>query len=148
MGSSATVLTADREYDGKRRLGGIVLWAWCDVLAIAWGVLLIVLAFTDHDRGSSADPNQVFGHYTLVHDQGVGIIGFVGIPALIALLLLPLLYFKSMRRSHWADRLATGLVVVTCLQCLGALIIEGIVALPAAVLTVAAVAFAPLYPPA
>jgi hypothetical protein len=147
MGSSATV-PVEREYDGKRRIAGIVLWVWCDVLAIASGVLLCVLAFTDHDRGSTADPNQVFHHYTLVHDQGVGIIGFVGIPALIALLLAPLLYLKSTRRSHGADHLATGLVVVSCLQCLGALIIEGIVALPVAVLTVAAVSFAPLHPPA
>ena len=144
----ANLLVRDRDYDGKRRIAGIVAWLWCDVFAIAWGVLLIVLAFTDHDRGSTANPNQVFHHYTLVHDQGVGIIGFVGIPALIALVLVPLLYLKSTRRSHWADHLATGLVVVTCLQCLGALIIEGIVALPAAVLTVAAMALAPLYPPA
>jgi hypothetical protein len=45
MRSSAIVSAADREYDGKRRLAGILLWVWCDVLAIAWGVLLIVLAW-------------------------------------------------------------------------------------------------------
>ncbi len=95
MGSSAIVPVEEREYDGKRRIAGMLVWVWCDALAIAWGVLLIVLAFTDHDRGSTADPNQVFHHYTLVYDQGVGIIGFVGIPALIALLLVPLLYLKT-----------------------------------------------------
>jgi hypothetical protein len=122
-------------------------WAWLDLAALAWGLLLVLLAFTDHDRGSTSDPDQAFHHYTLVHDQGVGIIAFVGIPAAVSLVLLGLLYRKSTRGSYWVDRLAWTLAGLSCVACLVGLVIEGLVVVPAAVLTVWAVAITPLNRP-
>jgi hypothetical protein len=121
-------------------------WAWLNGAAFAWGVLPVVLALTVHDRGTAADPDGVFHHYTLVHDAGPGILGFVGAPAVISLVLLPLLHLKSTRRSHLADRAAWSLAGVSCLISFAGLITIGVAMLPVAVLTVCAVATAPLGP--
>ena len=118
-----------------------------NLAGLAWGLLLVALALTDHNRGSASDPDQVFHHYTLVHDQGVGILAFVGLPAAISLVLFGLLYRKSTRGGYWVDRLAWTLVVISCLACLVGLVIEGLVVAPAAVLTVWAVAITPLNRP-
>ena len=120
-------------------------WAWLDLAALAWGLLLVALALTDHNRGSAADPDQVFHSYTLVHDQGVGILAFVGLPALISLVLLGLLHRKSTRGGRLVDRLAWSLAVLSSVACLVGLVIEGIVVVPAAALTVWAVAATPMH---
>jgi hypothetical protein len=88
----------------------------------------------------------VFHSYTLVKDAGPGVLGFVGAPALISLVLVPLLLVKTTRGSHGADRAAWFLTVVSCLVCVVGLIVEGVVMLPAAALTVCAAASAP-FPP-
>ena len=119
-------------------------WVWLDIGAFAWGLLLIVLAFTDHDRGSSADPEGIFHKYTLYHDVGPAIMPFVALPAIVSLILLVLLHLKSTRYSTAADRAAWALVVITCLAAFAGLIVEGIVVIPAAVLIVCATATAPL----
>lgn len=126
---------------------GVQKWVWFDLAAFAWGVLLVVLAFTDHDRGSKSDPMAIFHHYTLVHDAGPGVLVFVGAPAMIAVLLVPLLIRKTTRRSYNADRAAWWLTGTSCVLCFVGLLVEGIVVLPAAVLTVCAVAMAPFGPP-
>ena len=122
------------------------LWVWFIGLAFAWGVVIVVVAFTVHNRCSESDPDCVFHSYTLVKDVGPGILGFVGAPALISLVLAPVLHVKTTRGSHGADRAAWVLTVVSCLICLLGLIVEGVVMLPAAALTVCAVASAP-FPP-
>jgi hypothetical protein len=121
-------------------------WVWFISLAFVWGVAIVVFAFTVHNRCEGSDPGCVFHSYTLVEDAGSGVLGFVGAPAIISLLLVPLLYVKTTRRSHGADRAAWSLAVLSCLICLVGLIVEGIVMLPAAALTVCAVATAP-FPP-
>ena len=113
---------------------------------MAWGILPVVLALTVHDRGSTADPDSVFHHYTLVHVAGPAVLGFVGAPAFISLLLLPLLHLKSTRRSHVADRAAWSLAGLSCLLSFAGLITSGVAMLPVALLTVCAVATAPLGP--
>jgi hypothetical protein len=122
------------------------LWVWFISLAFVWGAAIVVFAFTVHNRCSEADPDCVFHSYTLVKDVGPGILGFVGAPAVISLVLVPLLHMKTARRSHGADRAAWVLTAVSCLICVLGLIVEGVVMLPAAVLTVCAVATAP-FPP-
>jgi hypothetical protein len=122
------------------------LWVWFIGLAFASGVGIVVFAFTVHNRCIESDPDCVYHSYTLVKDAGPGVLGFVGIPAVISLLLVPLLHMKTTRRSHRADRAAWFLTVVTCLVCFVGLIVAGVVMLPAAALTVCAVAAAP-FPP-
>jgi hypothetical protein len=126
------------------RFARVPRWVWLDVAAFAWGVLLIVLAFTDHDRGSNADPDGIFHKYTLFHDVGPAILPFVALPAIVSLVLLGLLHLKSARHSYAADRAAWALVVFTCAVCFVGLIVEGIVVVPAAALIVGAAATAPL----
>jgi quinol-cytochrome oxidoreductase complex cytochrome b subunit len=136
----------DRSGGTGQRLSrvGVPRWVWLDVAAFLWGVLLVVLAFTDHDRGSAADPDAIFHHYTLVHDAGPAVLLFVGAPAVISLVLLGLLHRKSTRHSHLADRWAWTLTALSCAVCFVGLLVQGIVMLPAAALTVGAVTMAPL----
>jgi hypothetical protein len=138
---------ADRGSSLVRALRSVApLWVWLISLSFVWGVVIVVFAFTVHDRCSEADPACVYHSYTVVKDVGPGILGFVGAPAVISLLLVPLLVMKTARRSHGADRTAWVLTTVSCLICVVGLIVEGVVMLPAAVLTVGAVATAP-FPP-
>lgn len=119
-------------------------WMWLDLGGLLWGLLLILLAFTDHDRGSTADPEGIFHKYTLYHDVGPAILPFVALPAIISLILLVLLHLKSTRYSYVADRTAWALVVIMCGASFVGLIVEGLVVVPAAVLIVAATVTAPL----
>lgn len=41
-------------------------WVWLNLAAGVWGALLVVLAFTVHDRGSANDPAMIFHSYTLL----------------------------------------------------------------------------------
>ncbi len=77
---------------------------------------------------------------------GPGVLGFVGAPVVISLVLAALLHVKVTRRSHQAARAALCFAVLSCLVCFLGLAVEGIVMLPEAVLTVCAVATAPLPP--
>lgn len=128
---------------GLRRLPS---WVWFNGAAFASGMLPVVLAYTVHDRGSVADPDCVFHCYTLVHTAGPGILGFVGAPALISLVLPVLLHLKSTRRSHFADRVAWSLATLSCLIGLVGMVTAGLAMLPAPVLIVCAVITAPLGP--
>jgi Na+/proline symporter len=121
-------------------------WVWFNGAAFALGVLPVVLALTVHDRGTVADPDGVLHRYTLVHVAGPGVLGFVGAPAVITLVLPVLLYLKSTRRSHFADRAAWWLAGLSCLIGVVGLITAGLAMLPVTVLTVCAVATAPLAP--
>jgi quinol-cytochrome oxidoreductase complex cytochrome b subunit len=138
----AHMSTANR--DGGTERSPLPRWLWLDLGAFAWGLLLIVLAFTDHNRGSASDPAGIFHKYTLYHDVGPAIVPFVALPAIVSLALLPLLYLKSTRSSQAVDRAAWVLVVATCVAAFAGLIVEGIVVVPAAVLIVWATAAAPL----
>ncbi|MGI8506308.1 MAG: hypothetical protein ACR2MK_05800 [Solirubrobacteraceae bacterium] len=119
---------------------------WFNGAAFALGVLPVVLAYTVHDRGSVADPDCVRHCYTLVHVAGPGVLGFVGAPAVISLVLPVLLHLKGTRRSHFADRVAWSLATLGCLIGLVGMITAGIAMLPAPVLIVCAVVTAPLGP--
>jgi hypothetical protein len=129
-----------------RDLRRLPRWVWFNGAAFAWGMLPVVLAYTVHDRGSVADPDCVFHCYTLVHTAGPGILGFVGAPALISLVLPVLLHLKGTRRSHFADRVAWSLATLSCLIGLVGMITGGLAMLPAPVLIVCAVVTAPLGP--
>lgn len=119
-------------------------WVWFISLAVAWGVVIVVVAFTVHDHCKGSDPLCVFHSYTLVQVGGPGTLGFVGAPVLISLVLAALLHVKVTRRSRRAARAALFFAVLSCLVCFVGLLIEGIVMLPEAVLTVCAVSTAPL----
>jgi hypothetical protein len=143
---SASPADRGRGHELARRLQRLPRWAWFNVAAFAAGMLPVVLATTVQDRGDSADPDCVFHCYTLVHVAGPWVLGYLGAPAVISLLLLLLLHRKSTRRSHFADRAAWSLATVTCLISLVGLITGGLALLPVAVLIVCAVATAPLAP--
>ncbi len=143
----ADISAADRGNSLVRALRSVApLWVWFISLAFMWGVVIVVFAFTVHNRCSESDPDCVFHSYTLVKDAGPGILGFVGAPAVISLVVAPLLRLKTARGSNGADRAAWVLTGVSCLVCVVGLIVEGVVMIPAAALTVCAVATAP-FPP-
>lgn len=121
-------------------------WAWFNAAAFAFGLLPIVLALTLHNRGSTADPDCVRRCYTLVHTAGPGVLVFLGAPALIRLVMPVLLHLKSTRRSHFADRASWSLAILSCFLGFIALLTGGLAMLPTVVLTVCAVATAPLAP--
>jgi hypothetical protein len=120
---------------------------WFVCLAVAWGVGIVVVALTVPGRCENSDPECVFHpQVTLVQYIGPGVLVFVGAPLVISLVLAALLHRKATRRSRRADRAALGLATLSCLICLLAMLVEGIVMLPEAALTVCAVATTP-FPP-
>jgi hypothetical protein len=121
-------------------------WKWLIGLAFLWGLVPVVLAFTAHDQCSSSDPECVFHSYTVVHMSGPWILGFIGAPALISVILATLLHAKVTRRSLRADRAATWFAFLSCSICLIGALGSGWVMLVEAALTVCAVAVTPLPP--
>jgi cytochrome bd-type quinol oxidase subunit 2 len=121
-------------------------WIWLVGLAFTCGVALILIACTVHDRCSNSDPACIFHSYTLVHTAGPAVLGFVGAPAVISLLLAMLLRIKVTRRSVRAARAAWFFTAVSCLICFVGLAVEGFPMILEAVLTVWAVAATP-FPP-
>src|SRR5215471_954838 len=112
-------------------------WAWFACLAIAWGVVIVVVALTVPGRCKNSDPECVFHPpVTLVQYIGPGVLAFVGAPLAISLVLAALLHRKATRGSRRADRAALGLATLSCLICLLGMLVAGIVMLPAAALTV------------
>lgn len=118
-------------------------WIWLLGLAFTCGVALVVLAFTDHDRCSSSDPACIFHSYTLVHTAGPAVLGFVGAPALISLILAILLRIKVTRRSTRAAQAAWFFAALSFLVCAVGIAVEGFLMLVEGVLTVWAVAATP-----
>lgn len=130
--------------DHPRRLTRAQRWVWFIGAAFVCGILPVVLALTVHNHGTAADPDCVRHCYTFVHAVGPGVLGFIGAPAVISLVVAALLYRKVNRHSHSADRVAWSLAVLSCVMCfLGLLTSLGISMVPVAVLTVCAVATAP-----
>lgn len=121
-------------------------WAWLNAAAFASGLLPVILAFTAHTHGTDADPECVRRCYTLIHFAGPAILGYVGAPALICLVLPVFLHLKSTRRSHFANRAAWSLAILSCFLGFTGLLTEGLAMLPVAVLSVCAVVTAPLAP--
>jgi hypothetical protein len=135
--SSGLALTLDR----------IPRWGWFNGAAFVSGLLPVVLALTVHNRGSVADPACIRHCYTLVHTAGPEVLGFVGAPTAICLMLPGLLLRKSTRRSHFADRAAWTLTILSCLiSFVGLTTTLTVTMLPVAVLTICAVVTAPLAP--
>jgi hypothetical protein len=126
------------------RVSRHVRWWWFNLAAVAWSVLLIVVAFTVHNRGSASDPAQIFHSYTLVHDVGPVILILVGAPLVISLALLPVLHLKTTQRSFRAERGALVMAGLSVLWCLGGLVVQGLLVLPVPALIIGAVASAPL----
>jgi hypothetical protein len=145
MMNRATGRAADANPSGGRS-HRLPRWAWFNAAAFALGLLPVVLALTVHNHGSTADPDCVRRCYTLVHTAGPGVLGYLGAPALISLVLPVLLHLKSTRRSHFADHAAWSLAILSCLLGFVALLTGGLAVLPAVVLTVCAVVAAPLAP--
>lgn len=127
-----------------QRFRGRDRWVWLNLAAVVWGVVLIVLACTVHDRGSASDPDMIFHSYTLVQDVGPGILIPVAAPLVISLVLSRVLYLKTTRRSFRAERAAWWVASLGVLVCLPGLVVQGVWVLPAPVLVVAAAATAPL----
>ena len=121
-----------------------VAWVWLIALAFACGVAIVVMACTVHDRCSGSDPDCVFHSYTLLHTAGPGVLGFVGAPALISLVVATLLRMKVRSRSVRAGEAAWILAGLSGLVCLVGLLVEGFLMFLAGALTLAAVATAPL----
>jgi hypothetical protein len=121
-------------------------WKWLIGIAFVCGLIPVVTALTAHDRCSSTDPACVYHTYTLVDTQGLWILGVVGAPALISLVVAATLHVKVTRRSLRAEHAAWCLAVISCLIGLVGLLISGLVMLIPAVLTVWAVAISP-FPP-
>jgi hypothetical protein len=119
-------------------------WIWLMGLAFICGVGLVVLALTDHNRCSTSDPACIFHSYTLVHTAGPAVLGFVGAPALISLILAILLRIKVTRRSTRAARAAWFFAALSFLICAVGIAVEGFLMLLEGVLTVWAVAATPL----
>jgi hypothetical protein len=119
-------------------------WLWLIALAFACGVAIVVLALTVHDRCSSSDPACVFHSYTLVHTAGPAALAFVGAPAVISGVVALLLRMKVTRRNVRVGEAAWILGGLSCLICLVGLAVEGFLMFLAGVLTLAAVAVAPL----
>ena len=140
-------ILADRHIDFVQRLRARgSWWMWLIGLAFTCGVALVLLACTVHDRCSSSDPACIYHSYTLVQRAGPAVLGFVGAPAVISLVLAMLLRIKVTRRSIRADRAAWFFAVLSCLICIVGLAVEGFLMLLEAVLTVGAVAATP-FPP-
>lgn len=116
-------------------------WVWFGAAAVACGAVPLILAVTVHNRTSANDPAGLFHHYTLVHTAGAGILGFVGAPLLISLVLLVLLGLNHTRPGRFTTRAAWSLATLSCLIGLLGLVLEWTM-LPAAVLTICAVAAA------
>jgi hypothetical protein len=102
------------------------------------------MALTVHDRCTSADPACISHSYTLVGTQGLWILGVVGAPSLISLVVGALLHVKVTRRSLSAEHAAWCLAVLSCLIGFVGLLIAGFVMLIPAVFTVWAVVITPL----
>jgi hypothetical protein len=120
---------------------------WFNGAAFASGVLPVVLACTVPDRGSVADPYCVRHCYTLVHEAGPAILGYVGAPAVISLVLFALLHRKGTIGSHLADRAAWSLAILSCLISLvGLTSAAGVEMFPVAALTIWTVVTAPSGP--
>jgi hypothetical protein len=130
----------------SRRSRRVPRWAWFNAAAFVTGLLPVILALTLHNRGSAFDPDCIRSCYTFVHTAGPGILGYLGAPAVIALMLPILLHLKSTRRSHFADRAALVLAGLSCVLGFVGLLTAGLSVLPVTVLTVCAVATAPLAP--
>jgi hypothetical protein len=77
---------------------------------------------------------------------GPGVLGFVGAPALISLVVAALLYVKVARRSARAGRAALCLAWLSCAIGVVGLVVAGLLMLLAPVLTLGAVAATPLPP--
>ena len=138
-------ILADRHIDFVHRIRGSG-WIWLIGLAFTCGVALVLVACTVHDRCISSDPGCIFHSYTLVHTAGPAVLGFVGAPAVISLVLAMLLRIKVTRRSIRADRAAWFFAALSCLIAVAGLAVEGFLMLLEAVLTVCAVAATP-FPP-
>jgi Na+/proline symporter len=110
--------------------------------AFACGLLPVVLACVVRDHGTANDPAMVFHRYTLLHVSGPQVLLYIGAPAYLSVILAVLLRRKTSRRSLRVDRAAWCLVVFICLLCLFSMFVEGLAALPVAVLVVCAAATA------
>ena len=117
---------------------------WFNLAALVCGPVPAVLALTVHDHGSTADPYCVRRCYTLVHVAGPRVLGFVGAPAAIAVLVFILLYVKGAWHSRVADAATWWLASLSGLICvLGLFTSVGIEMLPIGALTMCAVATSP-----
>ena len=126
-----------------QRLSGVKLWVRFMSAACVLGLAPVIVALTVHDHGSSADPSCVRRCFTLVHAVGTGILGFVGAPLVLGLLVLALLALKG-RGHRRAGAAAWSLALLMCCVCLFGLFTSvGMVMLPVAVLTMCAVVTAP-----
>ncbi len=119
-------------------------WVWLNLAALAWAVFLVVLACTVHDRGSASDPAGIFHRYTVVQSVGPGILILIAAPVVISLVLAPVLYLKTTRRSFRAESSAWWVAALSAVQCLADLVVQGLWVIPAPILIVAAIATAPL----
>jgi hypothetical protein len=119
---------------------------WLIGFAFVCGLVPVVAALTVHDRCSSSDPACVYHTYTLLDAQGLWILGLVGAPALISLVVAATLHVKVTRRSLRAEHAAWCLAVLSSIIGLVGLLTSGFVMLIPAVLTVWAVAISP-FPP-
>jgi hypothetical protein len=137
----------DRIFDFVRtlRTGGSG-WILLIALAFACGIVPVVLACTAHDRCIGSDPACLFHSYTLVHTAGPAILGFVGAPAVISLVVAMLLRIKVSRRSIRAGRAAWSFAALSCLVSIAGIAVAGFLMLLEAALTVCAVAATP-FPP-
>ena len=124
--------------------GRLERWMWLNLAALAWGVLLVVLACAVHDRGSANDPAAIFHSYTVVESVGPGILVLIAAPVVISLALAPVLYLKTTRRSFRAESAAWWVAALSVAQCLADLIVQGLWVIPAPILIIAAIATAPL----
>src|SRR5581483_5323202 len=95
---------------------------------------------------SASDPACIFHHYTLVHTAGPAVLGFIGAPLVISLILAMLLSIKVARRSTRADNAAWFFVVLSSVVCFLGLFVQGFLMLLEGLLIVGAVAATPLPP--
>jgi hypothetical protein len=121
-------------------------WKWLIGFAFVWGLVPVVMASTVHNRCSRADPACIFHSYTLADIAGPWILGVVGAPALLSLVVAMALHMKAIRRSFRAEHAAWCFAVLSGLICLVGLVISGFVVLIPGALTVCAVAVTPLPP--
>lgn len=117
---------------------------WLIGLAFTCGVALVLVACTVHNRCSSSDPACIYHSYTLVQRAGPAVLGFVGAPAVISLIIAGLLRFKVRRRSTRADRAAWSFAVLSFIICIVGLAVEGFLMLLEAALTIGAVIATPV----
>jgi hypothetical protein len=137
-------ILTDRDIDFVGRFRGWGPgWIWLIGLAFACGAALILIACTVRDRCSSSDPACIFHSYTLLHTAGPAVLGFVGAPALISLILAVLLRIKVTRRSIRAARAASFFAALSFLICAIGVAVQGFLMLLEALLTISAVAATP-----